>query len=221
MLPPHLIKKFNINIEECCPVLFCLQRFYNGWWMLHMCCVRLKIVILSLLMFLNLPKILRNCKIFIYSVNINIAIGLGSEAFYWCSTTAKLFNLPLEVILKNNISLSYFIDFMNAIGQFLLMFSYYILNRSASELQVNSYRYLLNCWLCSNTTNKIRLFIAFRRPVPCFLLPEHWGLEGEFSLFCGPRTVPPLSVYNILTSWRILFNYYTGSESGRPDVFWR
>ncbi len=32
------------------------------------------------------------------------------------STTAKLFNLPLEVILKNNISLSYFIDFMNAIG---------------------------------------------------------------------------------------------------------
>ena len=33
-----------------------------------------------------------------------------------CSTTAKLFNLPLEVILKNNISLSYFIDFMSAIG---------------------------------------------------------------------------------------------------------
>ncbi len=38
------------------------------------------------------------------------------------STTAKLFNLPLEVILKNNISLSYFIDFMNAIGTITFSF---------------------------------------------------------------------------------------------------
>lgn len=40
------------------------------------------------------------------------------------STTAKLFNLPLEVILKNNISLSYFIDYMNAIGAQYLVFFY-------------------------------------------------------------------------------------------------
>jgi len=38
-------------------------------------------------------------------------------------STAKLFNLPLEVILKNNISLSYFIDYMSSIGcQYMVFF---------------------------------------------------------------------------------------------------
>ena len=36
----------------------------------------------------------------------------------------KLFNLPLEVILKNNVALSYFIDYMTAIGFQHLVFFY-------------------------------------------------------------------------------------------------
>ena len=35
------------------------------------------------------------------------------------SSTVKLFNLPLEVILKNNISLSYFMDYMCSIGKLI------------------------------------------------------------------------------------------------------
>jgi len=40
------------------------------------------------------------------------------------SSSVKLFNLPLEVLLKNNISLSYFIDFMSSIGSQYLVFFY-------------------------------------------------------------------------------------------------
>jgi len=40
------------------------------------------------------------------------------------SSTSKLFNLPLEVILKNNVSLSYFIDFMSSLGCQYLVFFY-------------------------------------------------------------------------------------------------
>jgi hypothetical protein len=49
----------------------------------------------------------------------------------------KLFSLPLDVVLKNNIALSYFIDYMSSIGAQAYLFFY--LNVEGKQLYYLAY----------------------------------------------------------------------------------
>jgi hypothetical protein len=63
----------------------------------------------------------------VYIVTLNGVSGLPAHIDDWnrlLTPGTKLFSLPLDVVLKNNIALSYFIDYMSSVGAQAYLFFY-------------------------------------------------------------------------------------------------